>query len=455
MYLFFNIAVPFAVITGLGFKVFNQKLRLCSRKKLFLTATIFAVSLFFDTVGFFIHASVLYSELILAALVFLSFHLVFHSSVAETAFVFFVLKSYVHAVFILGNILTESLPAVVSFLGEGVCFALICGLVQVLSLPIMSFFVNRYIRPLIEASGDMPSILCRYLWGVPFIFYLITTLKTFQRETFPDLDPTPVNAFVSIAWVIGVIAINLLVIRMAVEILRLTRDHAQLKLATCLVEREKDQYRRIKRDMDNTNHLRHDLRHHLVAVEGYLTNKNIEGALKYLREIMATTQKDENIILCDNCAVNAIVCHLFERAKHCGTTVSSTMLIPDALPNTESDLCVVIGNLVENAVEACESQRTGKRFVHVTASFTSKRDFCIMVENSFDHELRYDKTGHILSSKRVDGTSAESGIGLLSIESIVKKYNGTLRKEIETNTYKVMILLELTTDNQPSRHSDI
>lgn len=49
---------------------------------------------------------------------------------------------------------------------------------------------------------------------------------------------------------------------MAVETLQLTRDHAQLELATRLVKKEKDQYRRIKNDMNNTNHLRHDLHHH-------------------------------------------------------------------------------------------------------------------------------------------------------------------------------------------------
>lgn len=76
-----------------------------------------------------------------------------------------------------------------------------------------------------------------------------------------------------------------------------------------------------------------------------------------------------------------------------------------------------------------------------------------MVENSFDHEIQYDKNGNCLSSKRITNATPEGGIGLLSIESIVKKYNGTLRREIEKDTYMVLILLELEDGQQPSGES--
>ena len=190
-----------------------------------------------------------------------------------------------------------------------------------------------------------------------------------------------------------------------------------------------------------------------MGLEGYLEKNDTNGAQGYLRKITSEAAPDDKVILCDNCAINAIACHFFERARLCGAEVSSTLLIPDTLPDSENDLCVILGNLIENAVEACERQQDGARFVHVTASFTSKRDFCIMVENSFDHEIQYDKNGNCLSSKRITSAAQEGGIGLLSIDSIVKKYNGTLRREIEKNTYKVLILLELESGQQPSYES--
>lgn len=452
MYLFYNIALPFAVMAGLGFNVFNKKLRLSDKREILLTAAAVAISIILDKIVTILHATVLFSEPLLIALIFIYYHLIFHSSVYETAFAFFVLESYVHIVSFFSNILAGALPAPFTYIEASSRFLLCYAFVLAVTLPLMVFFVHRFVKRLMDAASGMPAVFWNYLWGVPFAFYLVTTMKVFQRQAFPE-ELTQLSILVSVAWVIGIFAVNILVIRMALEIIQLTRDHAQLELASLLVEKEKDQYQRIKRDIEATSKFRHDMRHHLMGLEGYLEKNDTDGALGYLRKITREAAPDENVILCDNCAINAIACHFFERARLCGTEVSSTLLIPDTLSDSENDLCVVLGNLIENAVEACERQQDGARFIHVTASFTSKRDFCIMVENSFDHEIQYDKNGNFLSSKRSTNAAKEGGIGLLSIDSIVKKYNGTLSREIEKNTYRVLILLELENSQQTSGDS--
>ena len=106
MYLFYNVALPFAVMAGLGFSVFNKKLRLSDKREILLTAAAVIISVILDKVVTILHATVLLSEPFLIALIFLYYHLVFHPSVYETAFAFFVLESYVHIVSFLftGNI---------------------------------------------------------------------------------------------------------------------------------------------------------------------------------------------------------------------------------------------------------------------------------------------------------------------------------------------------------------
>ena len=444
MYLYFNIALPFAVMVGLGFRIFNRQLRPSGKREILLIAGALICSIFFDEIATITHATVLFSEPILIALVFLYYHWSFHSSINETAFVFFVLESYVHIVSFFSNILANTLSF--SFLGAGIHFILCYGFVLAVTLPLMHFFVYRFIERLIDAASGMPATFWKYLWGVPFVFYLVTTMKIFQRQAFPE-PLTSFSILVSIAWVIGIFAVNLLVIQMALQIIQMTRVNAQNELSTHLVEKEKNQYRRIKKDMEATAKLRHDMRHHLLGLEGYLENGDSDGAQAYLRKLMSEAKPDENIILCDNCAINAVVCYLFERAKQCGTEVTSALIIPEALPDSENDLCVVLGNLIENAVEACERQQSGKRFIHTAASFTDKKNFCISVENSYDHEIQYDENGNCLSSKRITSASHESGIGISSIDSIVKKYNGTISRTVRETTYKVLLLLELEPDN--------
>ena len=269
MYLFYNAALPFAVMAVLGFSVFNKKLRLSDKREILLTAAAVIISVILDKVVAILHATVLLSEPFLIALIFLYYHLVFHPSVYETAFAFFVLESYVHIVSFFSNILAGALSTSLTAIGASSRFLLCYVFVLAVTLPLMVFFVKRFIKRLIEAASGMPAVFWNYLWGVPFAFYLVTTMKVFQRQAFPE-ELTQLSILVSIAWVIGIFAVNILVIRMALEIIQLTRDHAQLELASRLVEKEKDQYRRIKRDIEATSKLRHDMRHHLMGLEGYL-----------------------------------------------------------------------------------------------------------------------------------------------------------------------------------------
>ncbi len=111
MYLFYNLALPFAVMAGLGFNVFNKKLRLSDKREILLTVAAVAISIILDKIVTILHATVLFSEPLLIALIFIYYHLIFHSSVYETAFAFFVFESYVHIVSFFSNILAGALPA--------------------------------------------------------------------------------------------------------------------------------------------------------------------------------------------------------------------------------------------------------------------------------------------------------------------------------------------------------
>lgn len=70
MYLFYNLALPFAVMAGLGFNVFNKKLRLSDKREILLTVAAVAISIILDKIVTILHATVLFSEPLLIALIF-------------------------------------------------------------------------------------------------------------------------------------------------------------------------------------------------------------------------------------------------------------------------------------------------------------------------------------------------------------------------------------------------
>ena len=146
MYLFYNVALPFAVMAGLGFSVFNKKLRLSDKREILLTAAAVIISVILDKVVTILHATVLLSEPFLIALIFLYYHLVFHPSVYETAFAFFVLESYVHIVSFFSNILAGALSTSLTAIGASSRFLLCYVFVLAVTLPRLVLFFIRVLN---------------------------------------------------------------------------------------------------------------------------------------------------------------------------------------------------------------------------------------------------------------------------------------------------------------------
>ena len=102
----------------------------------------------------------------------------------------------------------------------------------------------------------------------------------------------------------------------------------------------------------------------------------------------------------------------------------------------DMDLCVLLGNTLENAVEACEKLNEG-RFIRVEIDNRPEL-LSITVCNSYDGEVKRDK-GVLLSRKR----EHEPGIGLASVREICEKYNGTMQYYDEKDQFAVIMLLNL------------
>ena len=118
-------------------------------------------------------------------------------------------------------------------------------------------------------------------------------------------------------------------------------------------------------------------------------------------------------------------------ARLAGADVTVSLMVPQKLPaEVESDLCVIVGNLMENAAEACARMTGDERFVRVN-SFLQYGILTIVVDNSFEGKLRKKDEGVYFSSKR-----DEEGIGLTSVATVAKKYNGNAHFEEKDGVFQ-------------------
>ena len=96
------------------------------------------------------------------------------------------------------------------------------------------------------------------------------------------------------------------------------------------------------------------------------------------------------------------------------------VFIPDELPIEQCDIGVVLGNAIDNAIEAVKQCESKERVIEISMG-VKKEAWIIVIKNPYENEIKRDKNGTILSTKT---ETYRRGYGLKSIERIVEKYQG-------------------------------
>lgn len=182
---------------------------------------------------------------------------------------------------------------------------------------------------------------------------------------------------------------------------------------------------------------RHDFKNHLQTMLAYLEMGQTGQLEGYLRELSGDYQQIDIALKTGNNMVDAILNSKLSvvRAKDIKADVSAS--VPAKLPISDVDLSVMIGNLLDNAMEACLKLPPEERFLRFYMA-KLKENLYIYVMNSTDGTYRKGM-GNYLSTKALDG----HGYGLQRIDKVIKKYKGYRSREDEGNVFATEILLPL------------
>ena len=223
------------------------------------------------------------------------------------------------------------------------------------------------------------------------------------------------------------------------EMYRVAREftrNARLDRENQLLAMESRRYMELQTYLDNTRRLRHDFRQHLHVIAGLTETGQLEELKSYLHQYESELS-EHRPSLCANAAVDALAGYYDHAAGQQSVPVEWKLALPRQLPMPEADLCTILGNLLENALHASQKLPPEQRRVQVMAQMLSPAMLGLVVENRYDGMLK--KQQGILHSTKHEGT----GIGLVSAETVVHKYNGNLHLETEEQIFRVNVLLNL------------
>jgi len=199
---------------------------------------------------------------------------------------------------------------------------------------------------------------------------------------------------------------------------------------------ESRRYTELRTYMEQTRHLRHDFRQHLHVIAGLTEAGQVDELKNYLHQYESELS-EERPTLCANPAVDALAGHYDHEAHSLGVPVDWRLELPRQLAIPEADFCMMLGNLLENALHASQKLPPEQRQVKVLARMLSPAMLGLLVENRYDGVLKRQQ-GTLHSTKH-DGM----GIGLVSIQTAVSRYGGSMTVETENGLFRVNILLNL------------
>ena len=181
---------------------------------------------------------------------------------------------------------------------------------------------------------------------------------------------------------------------------------------------------------------RHDYHNHIQAMLA-LTDQP-ERMREYLWTLNDDLTSVDTVLKTGNVMVDAILNSKLSLIKTKQIAVNAKAVVPSELRISEVDLCVIIGNLLDNAMEAClKQQEASERFVRVYIGVLKKQLY-ISVTNSVGGEVR--KNGKFYLSTK---DSASHGFGLMRVDRIAEKYSGYVNRQNEPGVFATEVMLPL------------
>lgn len=196
------------------------------------------------------------------------------------------------------------------------------------------------------------------------------------------------------------------------------------------------QYEEIKEIYLNMRGWRHDYHNHLQVMKAQIAAGQLEEMEKYLSDLEQNLDKVDTYVRSGNLMADAILNSKLSLAEKKGIRVNCKAILPGELSIEDVDLCVLLGNLLDNALEACERIPEQQRFLRIYM-IVNKSQFYVSIQNSAKEELDFNERNYI-STKR-----GNHGLGMKRVKALADKYDGYLTLANEPGVFAAEMTLPL------------
>ncbi len=418
---------------------FRSRLRFGTRNTIFITGAyaIFATNLYGLRVDFPNMLTVLNVKTVATFTAFTIFKILMCWALVkgnpfELLFsIFFLLNfqanSIVFAVVLSNN---EAIPR---FIPDNLALSFYSIIVVILSVPFMYYLLAKLFKKIID--NKIEHRYWQLLPLLPILFYVYIYISGFggvQHDGIYSLRDILVMTCINLtAYAVYVLSLQTLIN---------TYEHRKNEEKSDIIQKQlaiqRKQYYNLTDKIAEGKKRDHDWRHHILTIKGLAASRNSSALEKYI-DTFKDEYSDGEMKICLNPAVNMILEHYIKQLTGLQCEITTDLRIPRDLPIANSDLCIIFGNLMENAMEAVSRQHEGDKFINISAKIDNGQ-LIVQFENSYDDLIHKDGDAY-LSNKR-----GGEGAGISTVSGIVENACGTMIIDTDGGIFKASININMT-----------
>lgn len=205
------------------------------------------------------------------------------------------------------------------------------------------------------------------------------------------------------------------------------RKKTYLKLVEYQTEQSEKHLNEVRSIHKEMRGYKHDFHHHLQTLKGQLEAGEVDRALAYIEQLDNQLMNVDTLLKTGNVSLDAILSAKIAQANAENIAVTVKANVPDTLTISDLELSIVVGNLLDNAIEACRTV-TGERFIRIFISMKGTMLYFSMLNAA---GAKKKKTGSLFATHK-DGVH---GFGLRRAEAILEEHGGWVKYNSEDGAF--------------------
>lgn len=305
-----------------------------------------------------------------------------------------------------------------------ICFVLLC--------PFLIILLKKTTSKIFEVSAPK---LWEIIWLLPLFTTIIVLIFTY------DLSQENVAGWKFITARLLIIINILLIYDVLLTSLKNIKEQTILEEKSIksqqLLAMYTNQYNLLQKHILETRRARHDLRQHINLIQTYIDKKDTLALSEYIKKYGKTLPNDISSGYCQNYAIDVIIGYYAQVAKENAIEFNSSINLPPDINIPEPTLCVLFGNLLENAIESCKEFNKVNPFIKICSTIIGENALTITIDNSCNKPPVFSD-GTLLSTKH-----SGIGMGTYSVISIAEEYNGVAEFDYKDNIFYTSVFISI------------